>query len=90
MKRPLPQPGDRIHCDPNREDGDVPHRWANVNRASAIVLDVLDDDGFKIIVIKQWSKRKQYWRYRAEDETWWEICTSWVLGPLPQPPKGKP
>jgi hypothetical protein len=35
-------PGD--NRDPNRLDGDVPHRWRNPNRRSAVVVAVIDDE----------------------------------------------
>lgn len=86
MSRPLPKAGDRIHCDPNRDEGDTPGRWSNPNRRTAIVLAVLDDDDAKVLVLKRWLKHKRYWHYWAEHEMWWRD-TNWDMGPLPQPPR---
>lgn len=87
-KRPLPKAGDRINCDPNRDEGDTPDRWLNINRKSAKVIAVLDDDGVKVIVYRWYSKRRG-WIYKAEDELWWHMSTHWAIGPLPQPPRSR-
>jgi hypothetical protein len=84
--RPLPKPGQKIHCDPNRDDGDTPGRWRNPNRKSAKVIAVLNDDGVRVIVFR-WHSKRRGWVYQAEDELWWNTLTSWQIGPLPRPPK---
>jgi len=87
--RPLPKAGDRIHCDPNRDDGDVPRRWRNPNRRSAVVLAVLRDKGVEdveLIVFKVWGSRRG-WRYRVETDVWWDASTGWAPGSLPSRPR---
>lgn len=88
-RRPLPKPGDRINCDPNRDDPSCPWRWTNVNRCSGIVVAVIDDKATrrKLIVYRVWFRSKQCWRYFIEDEWWWHMSTQWAIGPLPMPPK---
>lgn len=85
--RPLPKPGQKIHCDPNRDEGNTPGRWRNPNRRAAKVVAILDDDGDKLIVFKWWSPRRG-WMRRVEDELWWRVSTQWQTGPLPKPPRG--
>jgi hypothetical protein len=92
-RRPLPKPGDRIHCDPNRDEGDTPRRWSNPSRESARVVAVTRDaraGGWSVITFAVWRRRKQMWRYRAETEFWWHEARRWEIGPLPKPPRRKP
>lgn len=88
--RPLPKSGDRINCDPNRDEGDTPSRWRNPNRASATVLAVLDDGGNKVLVCKRWRPSPSGgggWNYWVWPESWWHACTMWEIGPLPKEPR---
>jgi hypothetical protein len=58
-----------------------------VNRRSAVVVAVLDDNGVKVIVYR-WYHRRFGWQYEAKDEWWWYQSPQWAIGPLPKPPKG--
>jgi hypothetical protein len=82
--RTLPKPGDRINCDPNRDEGDTPGRWSNPNRQGAEVVAIIDDV-CRLIVCR--GRRRARWTWWLWTEYEWDELRSWQIGPLRQRPK---
>lgn len=87
MNRPLPNVGDRINCDPNRNEGDVPHRWTNPNRESALVVARFTDDRVGECFVYRVARPGGHgFRFFVMNAFSWERSTQWAIGRLPNPP----
>jgi hypothetical protein len=85
--RPLPTIGDRINCDPNRDEGNVPRRWSNPNRESAVVVVSFSDAHHGRCFVYRTHRPGRSGRLHVMSELDWEVLTMWAVGPLPMPPR---
>ena len=84
----FPSVGDRINCDPNRDDGDVQHRWTNPNRESALVMARFTDDTAGECFVYRVARSGYYPRFFVMTAFSWDHSPQWAIGPLPRGPRG--